>query len=82
MMPGMFNYRTVTKKYVFDMLQEHYIKHEKMIDRLSHYLITEEDVKEFCEIIAAAYSQGYLKAVNDYKEQLRKIGYDVSIKSS
>ena len=81
--PGMIDYQIIAKKYIFDILQERYKIHEDVIDRMSHYLITEKDTKGFCQVIADAYSKGYMKAVNDYKEQLRKIGYnvDVNIKS-
>lgn len=77
--PGVHNYEYVTKKYMFDLLQEKYHPNEKMIDRLTHSLMTEEDVKNFIQIVVDAFERGYLKAVNDYREQFRKIGYQVNI---
>jgi hypothetical protein len=79
MMPGMINYPAITKKYVFDLLQGRYVVNENMINRLTHYLTSEQDVKDFCQIIADSYSQGYLKAVNDYRQKLKEVGYDVTI---
>lgn len=75
----MVNYQSVAKKYMFDILQERYLASENMINRLTHYLTGEQDVKDFCQIVADAYSQGYVKAVNDYREKLKQIGYDVKI---
>lgn len=73
------NYQYAAKKYIFDILQERYEPNEIMITRLAHFLTSEKDVKDFCQIVADAFSQGYVKAVNDYKEQLNKVGYQVKI---
>lgn len=70
------------KKYVFDILQEKYEKNESIIERLSHYLATEKDVREFINLFVDSYEKGYLKAVDDYRDKLREMGYDVHIKAA
>lgn len=79
MIPGMINFQYVVKKYAFDLLQEKYEHNQTMIERMAHYLTSEKDVKDFCKIIMDAYAKGYSKAVNDYKEQLTKLGYEVNV---
>jgi hypothetical protein len=79
MIPGVVNFQYVAKKYVFELLQEKYEPNQAMIERMAHYLATEKDVTDFCKIIMDAYAKGYSKAVNDYKEQLAKMGYEVNV---
>lgn len=76
----MINYTVVAKKYLFDILQERYQSNEPIISRMTHYLTSEKDVKDFCQIAADAFSKGYSKAVEDYKEQLSKLGYKATLK--
>lgn len=71
------NTQYITKKYLFDLLQEKYEPNERMIDRLAHYLTSEQDMKDFVQIFLDSFEKGYTKAINDYKDQLRKLGYEV-----
>ena len=68
-----------TKKYLFDLLQDKYQNHEKMIERLSNYLITEEDVRGFMQLAVDCFERGYHKAVKDYEKALNEMGYNVRI---
>lgn len=76
----MNNFQRIAKKYLFDLLKDHYFKNEIMISRLTHYLTNENDVKEFCQIVADSWNAGYVKAVEDYKSKLLEMGYTVEIK--
>lgn len=62
------------KHYCYEMLQERYAKNEPIIDRLSVSLVTESDIKTFLELLADVYERAYLKAVEDHREQLQKLG--------
>ena len=77
--PGAQTYQFLAKKYAFDLLKDRYAANEQFIDRITYHLATEQDVRDFAKLFVDAYEQGFLKAVNDYKEQLRKIGYEVNI---
>lgn len=62
------------KKSMFEVLQERYMQNEQIIDRLSVSLMTENDVKQFLKLVTDVYETAYMKAVNDHKEQLQKLG--------
>lgn len=62
------------KKTLFDILKERYAHSEPIIERLSIALQTEDDLKAFFKMIGDIYELGYLKSVNDHKEQLQKAG--------
>lgn len=62
------------KKAMFDVLKSRYAQNEKLIDRLSVTLMTEDDVNGFLKMVADIYETAYLKAVEDHREQLQKAG--------
>jgi hypothetical protein len=72
----------VVKKYMFDVLQERYLKHEDIIERVSHSLATRCDVEKFGKLILEVYEAGFMKAVNDNKEAWERLGYKPTIKQS
>ncbi len=67
------------KKYMFDILQHKFPEHEHFIERMVGGLVTEKDYESFSKFVAIIYETGYLKAVNDYKGELAKIGLKVSV---
>ncbi len=67
------------KKYLFELLKEKYSKNEKFIDRLSSYVVTKEDYESLGILIVDIFETGFIKAVNEYKEQLTKMGLKVDI---
>jgi hypothetical protein len=67
------------KKYMFEILQQKYPDHEQIVERMANTILTERDFNEFNQLIAAIYETGYLKAVNDYREQLSKLGLKVAV---
>lgn len=77
--PGLKTYQYVTKKYVYELLQEKYGDNENILERVSHYLATEQDVRDFVKMLVDCYDKGYTKAINDYKEKLKELGYAVQI---
>ena len=66
------------KKISFEILQERYAQNEPILERLSHNM-TESDTKAFVKLLTDVYEIAYLKAVNDHKEQLTKIGLTAKI---
>lgn len=77
----MFNHNsTVAKKYIFNLLQEDYLPNEEIITRITHQLATEKDVTAFCQVMLDVWRNGYMKAVSQYKDKLKDLGYEVVIK--
>jgi len=69
------------RNYMLQILgQEKFLKHQAFIDRLAAVLPTSADIKELGEIVVEVYESGYFKALNDYKDQFQKLGYDVNVK--
>ena len=67
------------KKAMFEILKERYLNSEPIIDRLSVSLLTETDMNQFLKMIADVYEKAYIKAVDDQREQLEKIGLSARI---
>jgi hypothetical protein len=62
------------KKSMFEVLKERYAQNEQVIERVGVSLTTENDMNAFLKMIADIYEIAYLKAVNDHREQLEKVG--------
>lgn len=67
------------KRYMFDILQQKYSKHEKFIEKLSKFINAKEELDEFGSLVADIYENGFLKAFNDYKNQIEKLGFKIEI---
>ncbi len=67
------------KKYLFEILKERYPANESFIDRLVTNIQTKEDYERFGKFIADIFETGFIKAVDEYKEQLLKMGMSVGI---
>ena len=69
------NARSYTvKKTLFEVLQSRYSQNEKIIERLSVTLATENDLKDFMKFVADIYEVAYMKCVEDHRQQLEKAG--------
>lgn len=78
---SLFNARgNYLKKAIFEILQEKFMNHENIIERISGNLQTESDYNSFLKLIAEVYEVGYIKAVKDHQQQLQKIGLIATIK--
>jgi hypothetical protein len=76
----MSNPRSFTlKKWFNELLQEKYGPHDHIIDRVAPSLVTEKDMEEFGKLIVEVYEKGYLKAVEDYRDQFEKMGVKINI---
>lgn len=69
----------IFKKTMYEFLKERYGKNEMILDRISHALVTDNDLHQFMTLITDVCEMGYLRAINDHKEQLNKLGISVKI---
>lgn len=67
------------KRYLFELLKERYSRNERFIDRLSSQIMTKEDYENLGIFITDVFETGFLKAMNEYKEQFEKMGMKVNI---
>ena len=67
------------KKAMFQVLKERYAENENIIERIGASLITDGDSKAFFKLVADLYEMGYLKSVNDHREQLVKLGFIATV---
>jgi len=80
MMPFMPNLQSIAiKKYLFEVLKERYGRNDKFIERLSVIIATKEDFDNFGKMVADLYESGFMRAVDQYKEQFEKSGMKVNI---
>lgn len=61
------------------MLQERYSKNEKFIDRIAATIVTKEDYDGLGSFVTDIFELGFLRAMDQYKEQLQKMGIKVNI---
>lgn len=50
-----------------------------LVQRLGASLVTEEDVRLFGQFLTAIHNAGHALALEQYREQLRKLGYAVTV---
>lgn len=81
MFPFMFQnlHSSAIKKYMFELLRERYSKNERFIERLAATVSTKEDYEALGGLVVDIFETGFLKAVNEYKGQLAKMGLRVNI---
>jgi hypothetical protein len=64
---------------MFEVLKERYSKNEDVIERIANALQTSKDIDNFGKLIADIYEMGFLRAVDSYKTELAKLGYNVTV---
>ncbi len=67
------------KRSMFELLKERYGKHEQIVERVGHTLITENDMKNFLAMIIDVYELGFMRAIDEQKDKLAKLGLGVRI---
>lgn len=63
------------------MLKERYERNKGYIDRISVATLTREDYESLGRLMADVYESGFVRAVDQYKEQMSKLGLKVNIVS-
>lgn len=80
MMPFNQNPHAVAiKKYMFDILKERYGRNSKYIERLAASTLTKEDYESLGVLMADLFECGFLRAVDQYREQMSKLGMRVDV---
>ncbi len=69
------------KKMFFEFLKEDYHNHEKAIERISDIVRTRNDYKLFGDLMSKIYEKGYLLAIAQHKDILKKLGYKTFVKT-
>lgn len=67
------------KKMMFDFLKERYARNDQIVERLSTALQTDGDLQAFIKLVMDTYESGYMRAVEDHREQLAKAGFKANI---
>ncbi len=69
------------KAFMQQALQNGYPAYEDVMSRIAVVLVTDNDLALFAKMINEIYESGYAKAVSDYKDQLNKMGIQVTTKN-
>jgi len=67
------------RRYLFEVLKERYKKNESYIERIASSVAIKEDYEALGALVADVYESGFMKAVEQYKDQIAKMGYRVQV---
>ena len=67
------------KRWFAQILADKYSPHDNIVERVGMALVTENDLKDFGKLLGQVYEAGYMKAINDYKHQVEKMGIKVKV---
>jgi hypothetical protein len=67
------------KRYLFEVLKERYGRNEKYIDRMAAATLVQEDYEALGSLVVDIFEAGFLRAVDQYKEQMSKMGLKVDV---
>lgn len=70
------------KKFMAQTLGNRFPPHDDLISRLTTCLVTDGDMVGFSKLVNDIYEIGFAKAVSEYREQLTKMGIQVTIKKN
>lgn len=80
MIPFMQNPQsTAIRKYLFEVLKERYGRNGKYVERLAASALTKEDYEALGRLVADIYEAGFMRAMDQYKEQMSKLGMRVNV---
>jgi len=75
-------YKIALKKNVYEILKDRYDHDiDDVLDRLSSSVVTEGDFKKLGKLIAALFESGYFMSMQQYQEQLKKVGVRVTVQA-
>lgn len=77
MLPNPF--QQALRRYMVELLRDKFYDHKDTIERVSHYLVTEGDVRAFSQMLADVYETAYTKAIREYQIQLEAAGIRVAV---
>lgn len=67
------------KKFMSQVMGQKVGVYDDLLTRLSASLVTDNDLKIFGDMVNDILGIGYRKAVDDYRDQLKKLGIEVSL---
>lgn len=67
------------KKFMLQVMGDRVGPYDDLLTRLGTSLVTDNDLKVFGEMVNDILGIGYRKAIDDYREQLNKLGINVSL---
>jgi hypothetical protein len=69
------------KRYLYDVLKDRFPRNELFIDRLVAAMQTNADIEGLGKFVVDVFEIGYLKAMKDQEEALKKCGLKATIKA-
>jgi len=67
------------RKWLLELMESRYTPFENLVERVGASLVTDQDLKEFGQLVASIYECGYLRAMNQCKNQLDELGIKVKV---
>lgn len=67
------------KKFMSLAMGEKVGAYDDLLTRVSTSLVTDNDLKAFGEMVNDILGIGYRKAIDDYRDQFKKLGLEVSL---
>jgi hypothetical protein len=72
-------YNNALRQFMFQILQGSFAEHEGMLERFMGEVKSEKDYAAFTKLFMAVYESAFLKAVEQNREALERIGYRATI---
>lgn len=69
------------RSYMSQFLGLRYQRNQDVIERIGHTLVTEADFKNFMALAVDIYESGFMRAIDDYRVQLAKMGIKVEVET-
>jgi hypothetical protein len=71
------------RKFVYEILgAERYSPHEQIIEQLTRSIFNDSDYENFGKLVAEIYEAGFMRAVDEQKEELTRLGLKVTLKTT
>jgi hypothetical protein len=67
------------KQHLSAILKDRAPKHADIAERLSHAIQTDRDLEAFGALVVDLYEIGYFQALDQYRDLLKQLGYNVTI---
>lgn len=74
-------YKTAVIQYAQQVMKDRYAKYHDIVLRASSTFVTQDEALRFAKMLVEIYEVGYLKAVDDYRQQVEAHGLQVRIKA-
>ena len=83
--PGWMNYLSNPfghgiKKWIFELLNQRAIPHEKILDQLTRSIHTAQDYEDFGKFVAEIYEAGYTRCLDQHEAALKQAGINLILK--